>query len=65
MKINAHIYAVESNGETIKMSAQGTATKAPDYMEGMSNIIVTIPATKTNERAFHLGRTIEVTIKAA
>lgn len=64
MKIKANIYAVESNGESMKISAQGEAQKAPKWMEGMSTITATFPATKTNQKAFHLGRVVEFTIKA-
>lgn len=63
MKIKANIYALESNGESLKITAQGTAVKAPGFMENMSRIEITVPETKTNQKAFHIGRNIEVTIR--
>lgn len=63
MKIKAHIFAVETNGESMMVNAQGTAEKAPDWMESMARFTVTIPATKTNQKAFHLGREITIEIK--
>lgn len=38
MKITAHIYKIETNGETMHIAAQGTAQKSAYFMESMSSI---------------------------
>lgn len=63
MKITGHIYKVEDNGESIKITVQGTAAKAPDWMQNMSAIEISVPNTKTNIKSFHLGRQIEITVR--
>lgn len=63
MKINAHIIAVEDQGDAINIVAQGTAKKKT-VMERMSLISLVVPMTLTNRKTFHLGREISITIKA-
>lgn len=63
MKIKGHIYRVEDRGDSINVVAQGTAEKSPDWMQNMSSIEISMPNNKTNVKAFHLGRKIEITVR--
>jgi hypothetical protein len=63
MKIKGHIYRVEDNGDSLVVTAQGTAAKAPEWMESMSSIEIKMPNTKTNVKSFHIGRKIEIEVR--
>jgi hypothetical protein len=61
LKINAHVLEVSDRGDKLAVTAQGKAVGAADWQPCMS-ILVNVPMTDRNKRAFYVGREIEMTV---
>ncbi|MCS3449813.1 hypothetical protein M2222_001366 [Bradyrhizobium elkanii] len=61
MKINAHVLEASDRGDKLSVTAQGKAVGAAEWQPFMS-ILVNVPMTDRNKRAFYIGREIDVIV---
>lgn len=62
MKINAHVLEASDRGDKLAVTAQGKARGAAEWQPFMS-ILVNVPMTDRNKRAFYVGREIEIEVR--
>jgi hypothetical protein len=62
MKIKAEVIAVETNGNSITVRMQGNQIGASAAWR-MEVQEIHISASKTNSRAFYIGRSVEIEVK--
>lgn len=63
MKIKAEVLAVETIGDALRLQLQGKATTDARWRPYL-RISLQVPETKTNRRAFYVGRKVLVTVTA-
>jgi hypothetical protein len=61
VKINAHVLEASDRGDKLAVTAQGKAVGAAEWQPFMS-ILVSVPMTDRNKRAFYVGREVELTL---
>ncbi|WFU52350.1 hypothetical protein QA639_21830 [Bradyrhizobium pachyrhizi] len=61
MKIEAHVLEARDRGDKLQVQAQGRAVGAADWQPWME-ILVNVPMTGRNKRAFYVGRDIEIIV---
>jgi hypothetical protein len=59
VKITGEVIAVESNGEMLSVRLQGTAASDPAWLP-MGVFTFQLQSTKRNERAYYIGRKVEI-----
>ena len=62
MRIKANVIAVENNGGLIAVRAQGSELRGARW-RNMGVFSLQIADTPRNQKTFHLGRDIELTVK--
>jgi hypothetical protein len=62
MKIKAHVTEVSDHGDKMKVTGQGRAVGKAEWRPWLK-IEVDLPVTKTNQKAFRLGRHFTLNIK--
>ncbi len=63
MKIKAEVLSVETIGDALSLLLQGKATTDADWRPHL-RLRLQVPETKTNRRAFYVGRKVSVTVSA-
>lgn len=61
MKINCEVIAVETLGESLRVTLQGKPPKSADW-RNLERQTIILPTTKSAERAFHIGRRFTLTL---
>lgn len=62
MKIRGCVTKVEDCGDTIKITGQGKTVGAAAWV-GEREIVLHVPASLRNNRTYHNGRVLEITVK--
>jgi hypothetical protein len=62
MKLKCEVIAAESNGTTLKLRLQGSRPQSADWRP-MGVHTIDLEDTPRNCRAFHLGRSVTITIE--
>lgn len=62
MKIDCEVIAVATTGDGLRVKMQGQTANAADWRPLEVQEII-VPATKTSERAFYIGRKVTVLVK--
>lgn len=61
MKLVGNVISAEDHGDTLAVAIQGKEKSGPDWRPMVASIFK-IANTKTNRKAFYVGRKVEVTI---
>ena len=61
MKIECEVIGVETTGESLCVRMQGLPSGAAQW-RGVERQTITVPTTKRNERSFHAGRRVILTV---
>lgn len=62
MKIIGHIIEVSDDGDTITAKMQGQAVRWAEWRDWLT-VSFKMPTSATNQKTYHLGRHVEITVK--
>ncbi len=62
MKIRCEVTAVETTGDSLRVKMQGNPPNAAFWRRWEVQEVI-IPATKTSQRTFYVGRSVSITVK--
>jgi hypothetical protein len=62
MKIRAEIISLDTNGETMQVKLQGSASTDAEWRPGL-RLSIELPDKGSIRKAYHLGRIIHLTVE--